>query len=176
MLILFFNQDFPVGSLPVTTTDQQGQPGSCSCITGHPCGHKQNLDRRGAKPSGKAIGLIRAGNEVVRGCPKPKRFRRTGGCDAPVAERVGNASSPEPSAPPNGAPLLPRDTGVALRFCDGPSQLRVPATASFGSVPTSDLPARVCAVEITGDQLPGRIFPTVAVSGPTRARSSAWPE
>ncbi len=54
------------------------------------------------------------------------------GCDAPVAEGSGDASSPASTGQPKGAPEFSRDEGVARTFCDGASQLRHPATASSG--------------------------------------------
>jgi hypothetical protein len=60
--------------------------------------------------------------------------KRKGGvrsCDAPVAEGAGDASSPGLPREPNGVPVFSRDEGVARTFCDGASQLRVTAAASF---------------------------------------------
>jgi hypothetical protein len=56
---------------------------------------------------------------------------RPGGCDALVAERVGDASSPEASAPTNGAPAFSRDAGGVRTFCDRASQPCVSAPPSF---------------------------------------------
>jgi hypothetical protein len=60
-----------------------------------------------------------------------KRSCGSSSCDAPVAAGVGDASSPEPAAQPNRAPVFSRDEGVAFTFCDEASPLPLAATASF---------------------------------------------
>ncbi|MGP8019423.1 MAG: hypothetical protein ACLPRE_00275, partial [Limisphaerales bacterium] len=53
-----------------------------------------------------------------------KRGGGARGCDAPVAESGGDASSPAPTDEPNGAPKVSRDGGVAPTACDGASPPR----------------------------------------------------
>jgi hypothetical protein len=60
-----------------------------------------------------------------------KLNRKSCSCDAPVAERAGDASSPEPLCKPNGVAGFSRDEDVAPTFCDEASQLHAAATASF---------------------------------------------
>jgi hypothetical protein len=60
-----------------------------------------------------------------------KRSCGSSSCDAPIAEGVGDASSPESAAKPNRAPVFSRDEGVAFTFCDEASPLPLAATASF---------------------------------------------
>jgi hypothetical protein len=69
-------------------------------------------------------------NDVVE-----KRSCGASSCDAPVAEGVGVASSPDLAAQPNRAPGFSRDVGIAFTFCDEASQLPVAATASFRFTP-----------------------------------------
>jgi pyruvate dehydrogenase E2 component (dihydrolipoamide acetyltransferase) len=64
-------------------------------------------------------------------------------CDAPVAERAGGASSPEPPRKPNSGAGFSRDEGVAPAFGDEASQLRV----SAGRVKASPLAKKIAAAK-----------------------------
>jgi arsenite-transporting ATPase len=75
--------------------------------------------------------VLPATDSLSRNHAVEKRSCGASGCDAPVAEGVGDASSPEPAAKPNGGPGFSRDEGVAPTFCDEASQLPLAATASL---------------------------------------------
>src|ERR1017187_1003692 len=85
----------------------------------------QNIEPQQSNQCRKAV----AGGFLNRNHAVEKRSCGASSCDAPVAEGVGDASSPEPAAKPNGVPGFSCDEGVAATFCDEASQLPVAATA-----------------------------------------------
>ena len=100
--------------------------------------HQTHENRGGENPA--AFGFLSCGSCLSWFKKKPRldrnhaiesRSRGARSGDAPVAAGAGDASSPAPAGPPNGAPFVSRDAGVAPAFCDGASQLHLAATASF---------------------------------------------